>query len=301
MSEKQTILIVDDITANIQLLNGILGNEHRILFATSGHQALEMAQESLPDLILLDIMMPDMNGYEVCEKLKSTELTRHIPVIFLTALNDRENETEGLRLGAIDYIRKPYSPAIVQLRVRNHLELKKARDDLFKLSNIDRLTGIANRKAIFDFLEREIARAVRQKRELGFIMLDIDFFKKYNDNYGHVAGDGCLNAVAQAMEGSLLRPGDMIGRYGGEEFLAVLPEITPEGVLEVGERLLSAVRGLAISHGFSEAADHVTISAGCCSLVPTSEQSCDDLVILADKALYMAKAAGRDRLVFSKG
>jgi len=141
-SMKQTILVVDDVPQNIHLLNGILSAEYRVLFATSGKEALKIAADTQPDIILLDVMMPEMNGYEVCKKLKDDAILKTIPVIFLTALNDIDNESQGLSLGAIDYIRKPYNANIVKLRIHNQLELKQARDELFRLSNVDRLTGI---------------------------------------------------------------------------------------------------------------------------------------------------------------
>ncbi len=297
---KQTILVVDDVPQNIHLLNGILSAEYRVLFATSGKEALKIAADALPDMILLDVMMPEMNGYEVCRKLKDDAMLKTIPVIFLTALTDIENESQGLSLGAIDYIRKPYNANIVKLRIHNHLELKQARDELFRLSNVDRLTGIPNRRAIFDYFEHEMARAVRNGRTFGFLMIDIDYFKKFNDNYGHIAGDGCLHSLAQTMENALLRPGDRIGRFGGEEFLCVLPEIDALGVMEVGERLIAKTLELAIPHRFSDVSGVVTISCGACSLLPDKNKSVDDLVDLADKALYLSKNSGRNRTTLWK-
>src|SRR6056297_1173552 len=264
MDKMQTILIVDDVTQNIVILNNTLKDDYNTLFAKSGEEALKIAKENKPDLILLDVMMPGMNGFEVCSELKRDDVLKNIPVIFVTALNDTVNESEGLNLGAVDYIRKPYNIDIVKLRVRNHLQMKSYRDELIKLSNTDRLTAIPNRRAIMDSFERELKRAIRNQLPIGFIMLDIDFFKNYNDNYGHIAGDVTLYEVAQAISRNLRRPADMAGRYGGEEFLCVLPNTDKEGVMKISNDMLKSVSDLKIPHNFSECSDVITISIGAC-------------------------------------
>src|SRR6056297_1285932 len=248
MDKKQTILIVDDVTQNIVILNSTLKDDYNTLFAKSGEEALKVAKDNKPDLILLDVMMPGMNGFEVCKELKKNEELKNIPIIFVTALNDSGNESEGLNLCAVDYIRKPYNIDIVKLRVRNHLKMKEYRDELIRLSNTDRLTAIPNRRAIMEAFEREMKLAFRNQQPIGFIMLDIDFFKNYNDNYGHIAGDVTLYTVAQAISDSLKRPTDMVGRYGGEEFLCILPDTDKEGVMKKSQDMLEIVSGLSIPH-----------------------------------------------------
>lgn len=213
--EPPKLLIVDDAPINIQLLNDVLKDDVRVFFATNGSDALKIASTTIPDLILLDIMMPEMDGYEVCRKLKTDPLLRDIPVIFITAKSQQEDEATGLELGAVDYITKPFSPGIVRLRVRNHLELKRQRDLLGRLSFLDGLTGLPNRRGFDEFLSREWRRAVRNKSHISIVMIDIDKFKDYNDSYGHLAGDDCLKKVAAILENSLDRAADFVARYGG--------------------------------------------------------------------------------------
>ncbi len=298
MDKKQTVLIVDDVTQNIVILNTTLKEQYKTLFAKSGEEALKIAKESKPDLILLDVMMPGMNGFEVCKELKKDADLKNIPVIFVTALNDSGNESEGLNLGAVDYIRKPYNIDIVKLRVRNHLQMKEYRDELIRLSNTDRLTAIPNRRAIMEAFERETKLAIRHGKSIGFIMLDIDFFKNYNDNYGHIAGDVTLYEVAQAISNTLKRPTDMVGRYGGEEFLCILPDTHKKGLMKVSTDMLHAVSDLRIPHRYSECSDVITISIGACSLIPEQDKSVEYYVDLADKALYHSKNTGRNKISY---
>jgi len=296
---KQTVLVVDDIPHNIHLMNAILNEEYRLLSATNGPDALKIAGDYLPDLILLDVMMPDMNGFEVCRLIKQDDLLKDIPIIFVTALNEVVNESEGLKLGAIDYIRKPYNPDIIRLRIRNHLELKKARDEFFLLSNVDRLTGIPNRRAIDAFMEKEVKSAFRTNRSIGLLMIDIDHFKDYNDHYGHVSGDHCLTQIAEALQGTLLRPGDLVGRYGGEEFLCILPEVQPDGILFVAEKLRKTVEELAIPHAYSPVSDRITVSIGALWTLPGKDDDATSLIEAADNALYQSKESGRNRITMA--
>ncbi|HPF17150.1 MAG TPA: diguanylate cyclase [Thermotogota bacterium] len=300
MSEKQTILIVDDVTQNIIILNATLKEEYNTLFAKNGEEALKVAKETKPDLILLDVMMPGMNGFEVCSELKKDEELKNIPIIFVTALNDTGNESEGLNLGAVDYIRKPFNIDIVKLRVRNHLQMKQNRDKLLQLSNTDRLTGIANRRGIMEVFERELKRAVRNQTPIGFSMLDIDFFKLYNDNYGHLAGDITLHAVAQTLSNTLKRPTDIAGRFGGEEFLCILPDTDKQGMQKISNDMLQAIFNLSIPHHYSKVSNVITVSIGACALIPEYDKQVEYYVNLADMALYQSKNNGRNQITFCK-
>ncbi|ALJ36203.1 diguanylate cyclase [Azospirillum brasilense] len=293
---RSKILVVDDIPSNVHVLSRILKDEHDIYFATDGAKALELAQSRLPDLVLLDIMMPGMDGYEVCSRLKTDPVTRDIPVIFISAKSEVEDETYGLEVGAIDFISKPISPPIVKARVRNHLLLKRQTDLLRTLSFNDGLTGIANRRRFDEVLLREWRRCGRAQLPLSLIMLDVDQFKPYNDHYGHQAGDECLRAVAQLLAEQMMRPGDLIARYGGEEFVCLLPETDEDGAVQVAERLRRTVADRRLPHAVSHVADHVTISLGVATARPMLDDTPERLTQLADGLLYEAKRAGRNRV-----
>jgi diguanylate cyclase (GGDEF)-like protein len=293
----QKILIVDDVPANIKVLIDALKNlDYEILVATSGAIALKIATSENPDLILLDVMMPEMDGYEVCIKLKTHAATKKIPVIFITSRGEEECETKGLKHGAVDYIIKPISPPIVQARVKTHLELKRQRDILENLSNLDGLTGIPNRRRFDEFFEQEWQLARRGCFPLSLIMIDIDYFKLFNDNYGHLAGDDCLKQVAQALAKTIERKTDLLARYGGEEFICILPLTDGKGAVVVANKLRESVLSLDIRHAYSATADHITISQGVATQVPSKHTKPIMLIEAADKALYQAKACGRNQV-----
>ncbi len=294
--KKQTVLIVDDEPMNIEIINEALGAEHEILFATNGQEALSIASNELPDLILLDVILPDLDGYQVCTRLKADPKTRDIPVIFVTAMDHEEEETKGLDVGAIDYLAKPIRSPIVRARVRNHLELKRYRDYLEKLSATDGLTGVANRRWFDEQLEREWRRAKRKHIPLSLILMDIDFFKAYNDHYGHLAGDDCLRQLARALDKCARRPGDLVARYGGEEFVCLIPDTDTDGALWVANLFRGEVEGLNIPHAYSSVADHVTLSIGVSTLVPVVGEPSFDLIRRADELLYAAKQSGRNQV-----
>lgn len=301
MHEPQaaTILVVDDSPMNIKILHEILHGEYRVLFATSGAEALTTVAAALPDLILLDIMMPEMDGYEVCRRLKDDPRTRRIPVIFVTALADQEDEAKGLALGAIDYISKPVNQAVVRARVKNHLELKKYQDFLQNLALLDGLTGIANRRNFDERLAAEWKRAKRNRLPLSLLLLDVDYFKLYNDHYGHAEGDECLRRIAAVLRQGTTRPADLAARYGGEEFVILLPETDRKGAAVTAEKVMATVTELAIPHAYSKVASHVTVSIGATSLTPNEERTPEQLVKAADQALYQAKEQGRNRVVMT--
>jgi len=239
-----TVLVVDDAPSNLAILTESLRTEFDVRIATSGAEALRLVREVPPDLILLDILMPEMDGYEVCRRLKATPSTRNIPIIFLTAKGDVADETLGLAIGAVDYIIKPVSIPIVQARVRTHVELKRRGDILETLSMRDGLTGIANRRRFDDTLERAWRQALRNASPISLIMADIDHFKAYNDTYGHMAGDECLRSVAHTLANCLNRPGDLAARYGGEEFAMVLEDTKLTGASHLAEEMRQAVASL---------------------------------------------------------
>jgi diguanylate cyclase (GGDEF)-like protein len=296
-SPRRKILIVDDVPANIKLLGEALRADHDIFIATSGEKALEIALTQLPDLVLLDVMMPEMDGYEVCRRLKEDDRTKGIPVIFITAKDQSEDELRGLELGAVDYVTKPFYLPIAKARVNTQLRLRSKEELLERLANLDGLTEIPNRRSFDEYLDQEWRRAKRNETSLALILMDIDYFKKYNDNYGHGAGDTCLAQVAQALRGALYRAGDMVARYGGEEFVAVLPETNLEAAAAVAEKMRVAVAALSISHLFSEAGDIVSLSLGVADAVPAEGTSPEELLLAVDKNLYRAKESGRNRVV----
>lgn len=298
MLSRMRVLIVDDEKMNRDLLTGLLKSSYRIMVAKNGAQALQAAarSEGRPDLILLDIMMPDMDGYEVCQRLKESDATRDIPVIFVTAMSEISDESMGFRLGAVDYITKPVSPPIVRARVKTHLLLKRNTDLLAEMASIDGLTQIPNRRGLDTALHREWDRAKRSGTSLAMLMMDVDYFKQYNDRYGHNEGDDCLKKLAHALAGIIHRPGDMVARYGGEEFCALLANTDLAGAAEVGERFRAGVEALNIAHAGSDVAACVTISVGAAAVLPDDEISLQTLLLTADSRLYQAKAAGRNRV-----
>ncbi|MBF0194181.1 MAG: PleD family two-component system response regulator [Magnetococcales bacterium] len=295
LSRKEKVLIVDDVPGNIKFLVEILKDEYDIFMATKGQDAVDIALSNKPDLVLLDVIMPEMDGYEVCKKLKENSTTRDIPIIFVTAQDDDTQEAHGLQLGAVDYINKPAKPAILKARVKNHIETKRQRDSLEKLSIHDSLTGIANRRHFDSFLDQEWRRGIRGSLGLAIIMLDIDHFKKYNDYFGHGAGDECLKKVASVLENSVKRSTDLLARYGGEEFVAVLPQVQLHGAEAIAKKMRRVIADLKIDHPTSETADYLTISLGCASIFPTRGSSWKPLLKAADEMLYSAKNNGRNQ------
>ena len=297
---RSLILIVDDAPANIRILSQALKDEFEIAIATNGTDALDAVADNPPDLILLDVMMPGMDGHEVCRHLKADPSKQNIPVIFLTGKEAEDDEIAGLELGAVDYIIKPFSTAIVKARIRTHLELKRCRDLLENMALLDALTGIPNRRRFEDFLDFAWRQSQRQSQHiaapLSVIILDVDHFKAYNDHYGHQAGDECLRAVAQALDGAKRRATDLVARYGGEEFVAVLPSTDAKGAMIFAETLRLAVDELKIPHAHSSAADHVTVSLGVATIVPIDGATPSQLIKQADQGLYRAKAQGRNRV-----
>jgi diguanylate cyclase (GGDEF)-like protein len=295
---KPKLLVVDDQPINIQVMYQAFAGDYQVFMATSGAQALTICKDNPPDLILLDVVMPGLDGFEVCAKLKADEATRHIPIIFVTAHTDAAQETHGLSLGAVDFIAKPVNPAVVRARVKTHLTLKFQSDLLRKLVFLDGLSGVFNRRYFDQQLGTEWSRSARSGLPLSLILLDVDFFKAFNDRYGHQAGDDCLRMLAVTLKSALKRPADLVARYGGEEFACILPDTSFTDAMVLAGELERRVRELKVAHDDSSVDSVVTISLGVASRMGTPSDSSDaqTLLGLADAQLYQAKHTGRGRV-----
>jgi diguanylate cyclase (GGDEF)-like protein len=274
------------------------------------------------DVILMDIVMPDASGIEAARRIKEDERLHDVPILMVTAMSDDRDLEAAFAAGAIDYITKPVKVVELLARLRSALILKRELDNrkarqqellelteklretnyiLEKLSTQDALTGLANRRSFDRVMHVEWARSVREATALSAIMIDIDFFKAYNDYYGHLKGDECLRQVAHTLRSKLRRPGDLVARYGGEEFLALLPHTGRDGAYAVAHAFHDGVDLLHLEHAASPIADHVTLSLGVATVVPSSHSHEEDLIRFADHALYDAKHQGRDRIVVYDG
>lgn len=304
------ILIVDDDPLSIQVLYAAVDDgDSEIRFATNGEDALSLLEGFVADLVLLDAQMPGMDGFSTCKAIKAAY--PGLPVVFVTSASDFASEIRALEAGAVDFVAKPINPPVVRLRVGAHLRLKAQSDLLLALTLHDSLTGIANRRALDERMDTEWRRAARHATSLAFLMIDIDYFKAYNDCYGHPAGDVSLRLVAQAIQASASRAGDLTARYGGEEFAVLLPGSDQKEALAVAKRIAAAIHDLAIPHTCSLISDRVTVSIGVAHDIPngnwsaseredeapqvqTGSYSFQSLLDAADQALYMAKNAGRN-------
>jgi diguanylate cyclase (GGDEF)-like protein len=251
-----------------------------------------------PDLILLDVMMPDMDGYEVLRRLRADPQTAHVAVIFVSGLGRPEDEANGLKMGAADYIAKPFNATVVLARVALHLQLVRQRRMLERLANVDGLTELANRRRFDEVYAHEWQRARRNGSALSLALLDIDAFKQYNDRYGHPAGDRALRALARAVALCLRRPSDLAARYGGEELVLVLPDTGAAQARVLMDSVCTAVAALQIPHEASQVAPTLTISVGGATLADAGIETADELFAAADRHLYHAKQAGRNRVVW---
>lgn len=294
--ERALILVVDDDPLNLVVLSQTLQPQYRVMTANNGEEALKLIDQHEVDLVLLDIKMPGLDGYEVLRLLKNQSKTQSIPVIFISANDSHADEAKGLEMGAMDYITKPFSPPIVQVRVKNQLTIKQKNDLLEKLVSIDGLTEINNRRFFDENITKEWRRTTRSNEEMSMLIIDIDHFKLFNDNYGHRAGDECLKLVATTIKSLCQRGGDFVARYGGEEFTAVFSPCALEDAITQAERLQKAVYDLMIPHQFSPTSDYVTISVGVASSHSKGVVDENSLIEVADKNLYLAKESGRNQV-----
>ena len=322
-NEMFKLLLVDDTPENLELLTYMLEPQgYTLCTAHDGPSALEKVGSERPDLIVLDVMMPGMDGFQVCEQLKSDPQTADIPVIFLSALHSNQWKIKGLQAGSVDCVSKPFERNEVLARVGTHLRLRAAQRELQEsnlklvaeierrkvveaeleqanrrlqdLAAEDGLTRIANRRRLDEWLDRCWRQSARDQQPLSLVMADVDCFKRYNDHYGHQAGDACLQVVAQAFRDALKRPSDLAGRYGGEEFMAVLSHTDSAGAQVVAEEVQQALRAVEIPHEASTVSDTVTLSVGVATTVPAPGRSLQELIAAADEALYQAKSDGRN-------
>ncbi|MDR0645184.1 MAG: diguanylate cyclase [Treponema sp.] len=293
-NKEFSILAIDDEEVNLRTLQLILGVEYTLFTASTGAAALQQLDENLPDLILLDILLPDISGFELLEKLKSNPATAQIPVIIVTSLSGEKEEERGFFLGAVDYITKPFNNAIVRARVKTHLRMIGHIRAIEKLGMIDPLTNIANRRSFDEHMQIEWKRALRHGTNIAFLMMDLDKFKDYNDTYGHPQGDVLLKAVSGTIESST-RGADVVARIGGEEFGVILPNASLKDVLVIAERIRSNVEALHVSTA-DGCVTRTTISIGVVSLIPTQAMTIEDFISQADKNLYKAKEMGRNRI-----
>ncbi|MCL2669788.1 MAG: diguanylate cyclase [Syntrophaceae bacterium] len=303
MAEKTkefTVLITDDEKMNVAMLYDILSPMYNVLVSRNGPRALELAREYRPDLILLDILMPKMSGFEVITKLKESNATNQIPVIFITGLADATNEEKGFFLGAVDYIAKPLNKAIVQARVNTHIKIVDQMRTIERIGLIDPLTKISNRRGFENRLNTEWSRAFREQIPISILLLDIDEFKNYNDTYGHQQGDVALKTFAETSAKMVLRSIDFAARWGGEEFVLLLPGTGVDGAADVAERVRKSVETSVIPTE-DGAETRITVSIGVNSVIPSTGISTADFINKADQALYRAKESGRNRFVISEG
>lgn len=291
------ILIIDDNPRSIKALSLVVRDFGKVVFATSGPAGIAMAMKTKPDLILLDVEMPGMNGYEVCRQLTADAVTRGSRIIIVTSHTSVEHEVAALEAGAADFITKPLNTPLVRARVKTQLLVKKQADELHRLADQDGLTGIYNRRYFDEQLNEEWRRHQRQRSSLGLALVDVDYFKAYNDNYGHQMGDECLRSVARSLKDGLRRPGELVARYGGEEFVILLPYTEKSELFKIGPWLCEQVRNLKLPHAASKVVEWVTISVGLASCIPSTQINPALLLGAADKALYQAKANGRNQPV----
>jgi diguanylate cyclase (GGDEF)-like protein len=299
-NKKNSILIIDDEQLNILTLMNILGHDYVIYAKKNGEEGIRAAEQISPDIILLDIIMSGIDGFEVLSQLKKAEKTKYIPVIFITGLGEIEDEKRGLTLGAADYITKPFVHEIVELRVKNQIQMVNQIRTIEHMSMTDQLTGLLNRRGFDARFKTEWARATRDRTPISLLILDLDMFKKYNDTFGHQQGDVALQTFSETFRKDLKRPGDFTARWGGEEFIALLTNTDSEGAIMIAEQIRKRIELMSIPYSDNKAAAKITISIGVNTREVGENTSAKDFFTRTDKALYRAKKEGRNCVRHSK-
>jgi len=293
----ETILVVDDTKSNIQILMELLDNRYDVIACKDGETAIEIAQEDKPDLILLDIMMPNMDGFEVCEKLKESPQTKDIPIIFLTAMTQDDSIEKAYDIGGSDYITKPFRPKELCARVKRELKLVSLQNELKLLALTDPMTKLYNRRYFNEIFPKVIKSAKRKDEFVSFAIMDIDHFKQYNDTYGHQMGDDALTKVAKAMKDSLNRADDYCFRLGGEEFGVVFKVDSKEKAFDFANSIRENIENLKIEHSGNSASPYVTVSMGLICKNSHNIKDADEIYKQGDDLLYKAKESGRNKVV----
>lgn len=296
-NERPKLLVIDDQAINVRLIYDLFKSDFDVFMATSGQTGIDKSKQLLPDIILLDVVMPGMTGYDVCRELKSDSALKHIPVIFITGQFNEEDEVRGFEMGAVDFIHKPINPIITRARVLTHTQHKQQSDLLRNIAMLDGLTGIANRRSFDTEFDRMWRHCARENHVLSMIIIDIDYFKQYNDFYGHLEGDSILREVAHCIKSVIGRPQDLVARVGGEEFALLLPNTPQQNTTTILNRLLKKISLLDLAHEKSPIG-RLSVSAGCSSVIPDNTDVADRLFREADTALYKAKQQGRNQYRF---
>ena len=294
----EKILIIDDSPVQANFLRSILDPDYEITVINTAQEGLEQARAMDFSLILLDVIMPGMDGFEVLKMLQEEVILRHTPVILITSLNDIQHEEQGLTLGAVDYITKPFHPAIVQARVNTHIKLYRYRTQIEREATVDQLTGVPNRRRYDEVSVQRWQDAIRLGTPFSVCMFDIDKFKVYNDTFGHPAGDKVIKAVAETASAMLRRGTDFFARYGGEEFVALIMGGGWQNDFAHLRKIRQAVEDLHIPHN-PEVSPWVTISIGGITVLPRPESCFDTYLKMADAMLYDAKRFGRNQVVWT--
>ncbi|KXI28645.1 GGDEF domain-containing response regulator [Paraglaciecola hydrolytica] len=289
------ILIVDDEPINCEIMSHVLGDLYKVSSVNSGEAAIEACFTLSPDLILMDVMMGGMSGIQTCRLIKDTEAISHIPVIFITAVQHEHEQSECWDAGGVDFVAKPVNGIELCNRVRAHLTHKFQTDLLLKLTYVDKLTGVYNRHFLDDIIPKLEKQALRSHTPVSILMVDIDWFKLYNDHFGHVQGDVCLREVANAISQALHRSTDQLARFGGEEFIALLADTDLKGAMHVAKAIIAKIGDCKIIHPKSSFG-RVTVSIGVATYTTSDSMTLDDTIKLADKQLYLAKTQGRNQV-----
>lgn len=288
------VLLVEDDPVNIGIIVNCIGELYQLYIAKSREKAFEILEKTQVDLVLLDINLPDGNGFDICKELiNDKQLYGDLHIVFMTGMDKPEEEARGIALGARDYITKPINCTVLKARVKLQIQLIRQRELLSNLARIDGTTEVNNRRAFDDHLHSEWNRGLREQQSLSLCLLDIDYFKQYNDNYGHPAGDECLRKLAKCLQAQFKRSTDFVARYGGEEFAVVLYNTDLAAADRLMNQALENFMALQIPHKFSQVSEFVSFSAGVCSILPSPLGSISELLDEADKELYRAKGSGR--------